>query len=107
MNTWPRLSFFFISSFLHPRSQHAARHAHSLRATPILWAPATVFGHAGERTPAGSASMGCGPLRTSCRIASYTSRVRSHAKVLIVTDSPDRVEIRDAILRGNAERLLG
>jgi len=31
----------------------------------------------------------------------------SLAKVLIVTDSPDRSEIRHAILRGNAERLLG
>jgi hypothetical protein len=29
------------------------------------------------------------------------------AKVLIVTDGPDRAEIRHAILRGNAERLLG
>jgi predicted TIM-barrel fold metal-dependent hydrolase len=31
----------------------------------------------------------------------------SLAKVLIVTDSPDRMKIRHAILRGNAERLLG
>jgi predicted TIM-barrel fold metal-dependent hydrolase len=30
----------------------------------------------------------------------------SLAKVLIVTDTPDRAAIRHAILRGNAERLL-